>query len=99
MKPEIEAERAWALDWKTSSRPVEVVKHGFLYRAAGWYRVQPGSPYRAMFASGEGRAVAWGLSAESAGARCAAKRERRIKDDERVYQERQARTSTYREQR
>lgn len=96
---EMRAESDWALDWKTTGRPVEVVKHGFLYRAEGWFLVRPGSPHRAMFTSGEGRAVAWGRSAESAGARCDAKRRRRVSDDERVWQERQARTSTYRERR
>lgn len=83
--------------WKTRSRPVEVVRYGALYRAEAWFSVRPGSPHRALFVSGEGRAVAWGFSEASAGSRCAEKRRRRCRSDEEVYQDRRSRTSFYEE--
>lgn len=79
----------------TEIDPIEVVKHGMLYRAGTWVRVHDGSPYRAVFVHGEARCVTWGFSADSAARRCASKARRISENDERIWQDKQGRTSRY----
>jgi hypothetical protein len=78
-----------------SYEPIEVVKHGPLYRATCWVRVRPGSPHRAMFVTGEARVTKWGTSAERAAERCRAKANNVRESDERIWRDRQERTTRF----
>lgn len=73
---------------------IDVVKHGPLFRAKGYLRTSPGSPYRSMFVH-DAIVVAYGWSAEQAAKRCREKKERLRGYDAEWATKRKKRTRTF----